>query len=340
MKKVVVCFLFIFIYINCVFAHPGRTDSNGGHYVRTPGYGYPVGSYHKHNSGSSSNTSNNSSKSNTTYSKPTPVMSIEESVVNMIVKDKKSIKVNFKNTYDTSYTLKSSNEDVIKIEGKDIIAVSSGVASVTVNSSVAGSKVFTVYVKDIEVSSINLGTEKIKLYINEEFNTKVKIYPSDASNNSLIYTSSDSSIAIVDKDGKITGLKSGNCIITVSSINNKNDSLKVEVLNKYNSIKITNEIDSINVSQELKLNYITIPSYLNDKTIVKWTSSNDNITIDSNGNIKGIKIGEAEITAQIDNVKYTKKIVVTDDSSNIVLGGLGVIAILTSGVVIYKKSKK
>lgn len=30
------------------FAHPGRLDSKGGHYVRTAGWGYPVGSYHYH----------------------------------------------------------------------------------------------------------------------------------------------------------------------------------------------------------------------------------------------------------------------------------------------------
>ncbi len=32
-------------------AHPGRTDRNGGHYVRTAGWGYPVGTYHYHNGG-------------------------------------------------------------------------------------------------------------------------------------------------------------------------------------------------------------------------------------------------------------------------------------------------
>jgi hypothetical protein len=30
------------------YAHPGRTDAQGGHYVRTAGWGYPVGSYHCH----------------------------------------------------------------------------------------------------------------------------------------------------------------------------------------------------------------------------------------------------------------------------------------------------
>lgn len=44
-----------------VQAHPGRTDSNGGHYVRTSGWGYPVGSYHYHNGGSDGGNTNSNS---------------------------------------------------------------------------------------------------------------------------------------------------------------------------------------------------------------------------------------------------------------------------------------
>lgn len=35
------------------YAHPGGLDSRGGHYVRTSGWGYPVGSYHYHRKPSS-----------------------------------------------------------------------------------------------------------------------------------------------------------------------------------------------------------------------------------------------------------------------------------------------
>lgn len=34
-----------FCFNSAVIAHPGRTDANGGHYVRTEGWGEPVGSY-------------------------------------------------------------------------------------------------------------------------------------------------------------------------------------------------------------------------------------------------------------------------------------------------------
>lgn len=40
--------LALLFLVSVVVAHPGRTDGGGGHYVRTPGYGYPVGSYHYH----------------------------------------------------------------------------------------------------------------------------------------------------------------------------------------------------------------------------------------------------------------------------------------------------
>jgi hypothetical protein len=54
------------------FAHPGRTDSNGGHWVKTEGWGYEVGTYHYHDGSSagqsSSSSSFSSSKSKSAYS--------------------------------------------------------------------------------------------------------------------------------------------------------------------------------------------------------------------------------------------------------------------------------
>ncbi len=56
--------IFVFCSVSIAYAHPGRLDSKGGHYVRKPGLGYPVGSYHYHNGGSGSSTSTGTSSSN------------------------------------------------------------------------------------------------------------------------------------------------------------------------------------------------------------------------------------------------------------------------------------
>ena len=47
----------LLLFATPVNSTPGRTDSSGGHYVRTSGWGYPVGSYHYHNGGYSDSSS-------------------------------------------------------------------------------------------------------------------------------------------------------------------------------------------------------------------------------------------------------------------------------------------
>jgi len=55
-------------------AHPGRTDSNGGHTCRTncERWGYEYGEYHYHNGGGSSSNSSSSSSTSNSISTPTP----------------------------------------------------------------------------------------------------------------------------------------------------------------------------------------------------------------------------------------------------------------------------
>lgn len=61
-KKLFLFSLAITLCFNsAVIAHPGRTDANGGHYVRTEGWGEPVGSYHYHNGENSSSSQRSSS---------------------------------------------------------------------------------------------------------------------------------------------------------------------------------------------------------------------------------------------------------------------------------------
>ena len=69
----------LFLINGIVLAHPGRTDSNGGHYVRKSGWGYPVGSYHYHNGGSSSggySSGSSGSSSSTTYVETKPKLTV------------------------------------------------------------------------------------------------------------------------------------------------------------------------------------------------------------------------------------------------------------------------
>lgn len=48
LKSLSLSIIIALLFSSTCFAHPGRTDSNGGHYVRTSGWGYKVGTYHYH----------------------------------------------------------------------------------------------------------------------------------------------------------------------------------------------------------------------------------------------------------------------------------------------------
>ncbi|MFD1888051.1 copper amine oxidase N-terminal domain-containing protein [Paenibacillus wenxiniae] len=66
--------MFVLVVSSVASAHPGRTDSDGGHYCRTncAKWGLSNGEYHYHNGGSSSSSSSSSSASSTPYVAPTP----------------------------------------------------------------------------------------------------------------------------------------------------------------------------------------------------------------------------------------------------------------------------
>lgn len=67
-------------------------------------------------------------------------------------------------------------------------------------------------------------------------NTSRKVYltvsPTSATNKDIIYTSSDTSVAIVDNNGKVSGLKEGNAVITAKTTDgsNKKTTFNIEVI--------------------------------------------------------------------------------------------------------------
>lgn len=73
---------------------------------------------------------------------------------------------------------------------------------------------------DILVSDINIGNQNISIRVDESFQASASVYPSNATNRNLSWSSSNNSIAIVNSSGNITGRQNGNCVITVSAQDN------------------------------------------------------------------------------------------------------------------------
>ncbi|KGR74634.1 copper amine oxidase N-terminal domain-containing protein [Ureibacillus sinduriensis] len=94
MKKLLLGLLATFILVissgAIAEAHPGRTDSNGGHTCKTncAKWGYETGEYHYHNGGSSKPSSTSSSSSKPKYvSTPAPVLSTVDVYIDDILQN-------------------------------------------------------------------------------------------------------------------------------------------------------------------------------------------------------------------------------------------------------------
>lgn len=86
----------------------------------------------------------------------------------------------------------------------------------------------------IEVESISLNVTKKEIYIGDTFQLLSNINPGNATNQDLIWISSNDLIAKVDNNGNIVGLKEGETIISVTSSNGKSANCLIKVKPKDN----------------------------------------------------------------------------------------------------------
>lgn len=156
---------------------------------------------------------------------------------------------------------------------------------------------FTFFINsEVYAASIKLNQHNVNLGVG--YNTTLKVVDTGGSSSTtVVWTSSDSSVATVN-NGVVTGVKPGEAIIT-AKIGAEQAICKVVVINNFvpiTGIRFSNSNKTILVGSTQKLSVTVTPSNASNQSL-SYTSSNPNIaTVDSEGNVKGIAVGEAYIT--------------------------------------------
>ncbi|MBR6985865.1 MAG: D-alanyl-D-alanine carboxypeptidase family protein [Ruminococcus sp.] len=151
-----------------------------------------------------------------------------------------------------------------------------------------------------KVSSIKLSKTELNLSVGEGDISYVTMLPATAWNKAEKWTSSDESIAVVDGEGWVVGLKEGTCVVTVTSVDNPNVKAEIKVNvhdpNKVTGIRVSKTSLNIAVG-EGDISYVTIlPGSASDKGEI-WTTSDESIaTVDSEGWVVGKKPGKCVVT--------------------------------------------
>ena len=130
------------------------------------------------------------------------------------------------------------------------------------------------------------------------------------SNKTVTWTSSNTSIATVDQNGNVTGVKQGSVTIT-ASVGTDSATCAVTVVKAVPITNVTlNKSEmTIKVKDSAKLEAGFEPLNTTDDTTVTWHSSNTNVATVENGKVVGKSVGTATITATI--AGYTAMCTVT-----------------------------
>ncbi|HQC74844.1 MAG TPA: DUF885 family protein [Bacilli bacterium] len=152
----------------------------------------------------------------------------------------------------------------------------------------------------VNPESITINSQQSELEVNGSLQLTALVWPAEAEQ-SVVWSSSDESIATVDNTGKVLGLSAGTVSITatstkLSSISNS-ISLKIKALVVLpETVTINSTQNKLDVDSSLQLTAVVLPAQAEQSVV--WKSSDESIaTVDSTGKVLGISPGKVSITA-------------------------------------------
>ena len=240
-------------------------------------------------------------------------------VTKIIVDDKLQMNI------DESYALKvkyepsdaianlkyeTSNSSVATVSSDGTItAIKPGTATITVSSN--GVKATVEVTVRQNVSGIKFKKDMIKLFYGESAKLEYEIYPYNATDKKVKFSSSDPSVVKVLEDGTIiaTGVGKAN-IFVVTEDSDYSSLCVVKVTQKIEKIYLSTLNFSLKIGESKKISVTLEPDRELGEEVI-WESSNNNIAYVDNGLVLARGAGTAQITAKSTSGGAISTVIVT-----------------------------
>ena len=142
-----------------------------------------------------------------------------------------------KNATDRKLVYESSDTNVAAADQSGrVTAKAAGKATITVKSTNGKYAQLALDVKDkaVDVESVTMSIlPASKVVVGSSAQLSVNVLPADATDQSIVYTSSDREVATVDEKGKVTAKAVGEATVKATASNGKSAQMTVTVLEKY-----------------------------------------------------------------------------------------------------------
>ena len=152
------------------------------------------------------------------------------------------------------------------------------------------------------------GDESRTMHAGDTATLSATVTPSNATDKTVIWTSSDPDVITVDQSGKLTAEGSGDATVTAEIWNGTKlvqSSVEIHVPYPVYGVGVSSPKSKIYVGGSVQLEAGVYPSTAENKAVA-WESSDPSVaTVDENGLVKGVGEGVASITATTADGGYT-----------------------------------
>ncbi len=161
--------------------------------------------------------------------------------------------------------------------------------------------------EEILPTELDMGDYQSQMIIGEKQLLMITALPEDSTDKKLTYTSLNAEVATINGMGRITALKKGETIITVTCGNVQN-SFRLNVVEDTSQIavrdiEISDYEKELKVDSTLRLLATVLPADATDTAISYQSSDNKIATVNSSGEVKGIAPGQVIIYISAGGVK-------------------------------------
>ena len=234
------------------------------------------------------------------------------------------------NATNQKVSWKSSDEAVATVDDKGkVTGVKAGEATITVTTEDGGKTAtckVTVSDKEVNVTGVTLNKTETSILVGASETLVATVLPENATNQKVSWSSNKPEIASVDANGKVTGVKAGEAVITVTtedggktatckvSVNTATVAVTGVMLNKTETTILEGGSETLVAT--------VLPENATNRN-VSWKSSDEAVaTVDANGKVTGVKAGEAVITVTTEDGKKTNTCNVTVKSNTVNVKGV------------------
>ncbi|MBP1989190.1 Ig-like domain-containing protein [Paenibacillus eucommiae] len=197
----------------------------------------------------------------------------------------------------------SADTSVATVDNSGVVTAlalgSATIKATTADSGFTAQTAITVVQGTAAVSGITVNPTEAELVVGDHLTVTANVYPSNASNKQVQWSSGNPGVATVDAQGIVTGVSPGLVTVTATTADGgftANTILAVKPL-PASGIMLNKFKTAITVGGSEKLVATVLPALATDKTVL-WSSSNPGIAaVGPDGTVTAVTVGDVTVTA-------------------------------------------